>query len=253
MIECKDIKKNYGSLQALSVDYLSIDSGKVTVFAGPNGSGKSTLMKIILGLVRSDSGSIDFGENSPVIGFYPESVSLPENITAKRLANIIESVSIKNTAPSTLTKLEELMSMDSYMNKRIHKLSKGMHKKVGLLLAFAGNPSFVVLDEPFEGVDTIDRDKLMMFIRSKAREETAVVLSTHILDNIEQIADTVFFLKKGKIVCCYDTASTALKGNYHSETFDQFTEDTITELLSSGGKKTGIVNEIYRIIFRETA
>jgi ABC-2 type transport system ATP-binding protein len=250
MIECTDITKTYGNLTALSLDYINIKQGKVTVLAGPNGSGKSTFIKILLGLVNSESGSVNFNKDSFSIGYYPESVSLPENLTARRLKKLLESLS-KTAKSSPDSELGELMSMDSYMDKRIHKLSKGMHKKVGLMMAFTGNPDLVVLDEPFEGVDTIDRDKLMMYIKNKARKNTSVLLSTHILDNIDHIVDTVYFLKQGRVVCCYDIASNALSGNYHTANFDQFTDDSVAEIISTGGKRQGVVTEIYRIIFRE--
>jgi ABC-type multidrug transport system ATPase subunit len=252
MIEYKNLSKKYGNLQALNVDYLKIEQGSVSVFAGPNGSGKSTLMKIILGLVKSDSGLISNHADLTRIGYYPESVNLPENITASRLYSLLQSLSY-SSEDSTSSELAELMGMGTYLKKRLHKLSKGMHKKVGLMLAFTGNPGLVILDEPFEGVDTIDRDKLMTFIQVQSRQNTSVILSTHILDNIDSIADFVFFLKNGKVVCCYDVSSDELSGDYHKTLMNPATEEEIRNILSMDNKRPGKVNDIYRIIFGEQA
>lgn len=106
-----------------------------------------------------------------------------------------------------IQQLIDLFDMNSFLNKKIKGFSKGMQKKIGFLLAFAGSPGLVILDEPFEGIDTIDRDRLNAFINEYTSTDKSVILSSHILYDLDLITDQAVFLKNGKVMINYNPKS----------------------------------------------
>lgn len=202
MITVDKVTKKYGSSIALHEAMLSIERGTITCLIGPNGSGKSTLIKLLLGLIRPSSGIIEFKPDISGIGYMPEISNLP---TGYRGYDILKKFNLLtgNSNNDDASHLVELFEMDTFLNGKLKGFSKGMHKKIGLLLAFSGSPDIVILDEPLEGIDTIDRDKLAEFMVNYVEQGRSIILSSHILYDMDYFTDQALFLRKGKTIVNY--------------------------------------------------
>lgn len=188
---------------------------------GPNGSGKSTLIKILLGLVSPSSGSFDFPNGRPQIGYMPEVSELISSYSGNQIIDLMKrGLMGKVHVPDDLI---ELMDMKDYLDKKIKTYSKGMQKKLNLVLAFLNKPDLVILDEPFEGIDTLDRDRLSEFIKAYRDSGGSVILSTHILHELDPISDQAFFLKKGSLQLTFNPSKKSdylLSGDLNPEVSD---------------------------------
>ncbi len=189
---------------ALNDVSMTVESGNVFSILGPNGSGKTTLMRIILDLIRPTSGSVVFTGVSPQVGYMPELTSIPNEYSGKM---ILESISpFLGSGSHTKNPLIDLMDMGNHLTKKVKTYSKGMVKKLGLIIAFEHEPDLVILDEPFEAIDTIDRDRLNAFISDYTASGKTVILSSHILHDLDAITHQVSFLKKGSLLVSFSPA-----------------------------------------------
>lgn len=244
MIELKNITKKYGRVEALRPISWEIDRGTLSCLVGPNGSGKSTLIKIILGLNSPTSGTLTMSGNTNSMGYMPEVINFPDGSSAEFMLNAVKR--LNSSGAKIDDEIIDVMGMRDYMTKRVKKLSKGMQKKIGLLLAFANDPEFVVLDEPFEGIDTIDRDKLLAFLRKKIDSGKTIILSTHILHDLDNLTDDALFLKNGELVFRKVKSSdnwTLNKGLLPVELADD-----VEQYLAEQSVPT--ISDLYRIIYR---
>jgi ABC-type multidrug transport system ATPase subunit len=201
MIRASQISKSFDKTKALNNVSFEIQKGTVCCLVGPNGSGKSTLIKILLGLIKKHEGEITFTSDNLTIGYMPEVSGLPKGYNGTKMMSLIKP--ILNGNDEARDEILDLFGMHEYMSKDVTKFSKGMQKKIGLLIAFTKSPDIVVLDEPFEGIDTIDRDRLNGFIAKYVFGGKSVILSSHILHDLDVIADHAFFLKSGDLVVNY--------------------------------------------------
>lgn len=202
MIKVNNITKSYGAIKALEGVSLEITPGTISCLIGPNGSGKSTLIKLLLGLIRPDTGSIDINTDVKGIGYMPEIISLPNGYNGYDILNKFKSI-IGSDTNKEENQLIELFEMNQFLGGKIKGFSKGMQKKIGLLLAFFGNPDIVILDEPLEGIDTIDRDRLSDFMTNYTMKGRSIILSSHILYEMDSFTDQALFLRKGKTIINY--------------------------------------------------
>lgn len=202
MITVDKVTKKYGTSTALHEVSLSIDRGTITCLIGPNGSGKSTLIKLFLGLIRPSSGYIKLMPDINGIGYMPEISNLP---TGYRGYDILKKFNLLAGFSNNeeVIRLVELFEMDTFLSGKLKGFSKGMNKKIGLLLAFVGSPDIVILDEPLEGIDTIDRDKLAEFMVKYVEKGRSIILSSHILYDMDYFTDQALFLRKGKTIVNY--------------------------------------------------
>jgi ABC-type multidrug transport system ATPase subunit len=201
MLHLSGLEKRYGKNLALRDLSIDIEEGDVICLVGPNGSGKSTLLKIILGLINSDSGKISMDRDGLRFGYMSEVAKIPGNMTALRLLNSLKG--ILSGGEDISAKIIDLFDMKEYLAKPVKSYSKGMLKKLAFLLATLNSPDVLVLDEPFEGLDTIDRDKLNKFITQYAQGGKTVILSTHILYELDRVVTKAIFLKKGDLVVTF--------------------------------------------------
>ncbi len=206
MIKIHQITKEYYGLRAVDKVSLEITINTVTSFIGPNGSGKSTLIKLLLGSITPTSGNIKHDSNNLKVGYMPEFSGLPTGYTGLDIIKKHKYL-LRYSNDDHIQQLIDLFDMNSFLNKKIKGFSKGMQKKIGFLLAFAGSPGLVILDEPFEGIDTIDRDRLNAFINEYTSTDKSVILSSHILYDLDLITDQAVFLKNGKIMINYNPKS----------------------------------------------
>lgn len=198
MITINNLDKSFGKTNAVQNVSFTIPLGGILCLVGPNGSGKSTLLKLVLGLIKPDRGSISNHGKHPTFGYMPEIASIPGSMTPLRIVK-----SFKEILPGSedcSDEVIELFAMQEYYRKPVKSFSKGMHKKLAFLLAVLNSPDILVLDEPFEGLDTIDRDKLNQFLLNYAASGKTVLLSTHILYELDSLVSQALFIKKGHLL-----------------------------------------------------
>lgn len=204
MIEIKNIAKAFGKLQVLNGIDISLEKGKIYAFLGPNGSGKTTLIKSILGLTQPDKGEI-FIQNENIknnwryksrIGYMPQIASFPENLNMMELFRMTKD--IRKTA-SDEEKYIAYFDLEGSRDKKLKNLSGGTKQKVNAILAFMFNPDILIFDEPSVGLDPVAHLKLKDLMREERDNGKTILLTTHILSEVEELADEVIFLLDGKI------------------------------------------------------
>lgn len=203
VMECRGLSKNYGTVRALNEVNMTITGGKIVGLLGPNGSGKTTLIKIANGLLTPTSGEITICGN-PIgiqskkdVSYLPDRVSLPEWMKIKEALSFYGEFFSDFRAEKAADMLKSL-NLDE--NMRISALSKGNKEKVQLVLTMSREAKLYLLDEPLGGVDPATRDYILNTIISNYNSEAAVVISTHLISDVEKILDEVFFIKFGNVV-----------------------------------------------------
>ena len=244
MIITENLTKLYGKDAALDSVSLSISTGKLVCLVGPNGSGKSTLIKLVLGLISQTSGSIRIDGFEPIIGYMPEVSNLSKTFRGSDILKIMKKGLIGDT--NGTDELIDVMDMSGYLGKKVGQYSKGMQKKLSLLVAFCNNPNLVILDEPFEGIDTIDRDRLMNFISRFIEKGNTVLLSTHILHDLDTVCTQAIFLKKGVFQLQFNPKSEAEK------ILSLNLNDDVLKLFEVGARKSELptITDIYRKLYQ---
>ncbi len=203
ILECHNVTKRYGEKTALDYLSLSVESGRITGLLGPNGSGKTTLIKIISGILCANEGEVLAGgnkigiESKKIVSYLPErpyfSPGMKVSETIKFFSDFYEDFS-EDAAVDMLNTLN--ISPDA----KIRTLSKGNREKVQLILVMSRKARLYLLDEPMGGVDPAARDFILKTILANYNEEAGVIISTHLISDVEKVLDDVIFLKNGKMV-----------------------------------------------------
>lgn len=203
LLRCDGITKKYGPLIALNNIDLSTEGGRIIGLLGPNGSGKTTLIKLINGLLTPTSGSLTVCGGAPgvetkkVVAYLPDSNYLNSWMTVGQLVDMFcdfyEDFR-RDTAIEMLTRLGITTGV------RLKTLSKGNKEKVSLILVMSRSAKLYVLDEPIAGVDPATRDYIISTIIGNYNPEASVIISTHLISDIEQVLDEVIFINNGNIV-----------------------------------------------------
>ncbi len=203
LIKCENLSKEYFGTNALQNVNLEIQSGKIIGLLGPNGSGKTTLIKILNGLLVQSGGTVqiaghDIGVQSKQITSYlPDKTFLnPEN----KVKHCIDLYSDFYDNFSKSTAEQMFQSLNINLNDKIKKLSKGNREKVALVLVMSRKADLYLLDEPIAGVDPAARDFILRTILTNYNENASIIISTHLISDIEAILSDVIFLKEGKVV-----------------------------------------------------
>lgn len=204
MIEFKNIKKKFGQLEVLKGIDFEVPQGKVTAVLGPNGSGKTTLIKSLLGMVFPDSGSIHLdnyrlngkAEYRNNIGYLPQIARFPENLTASELLKMVSSVRASNNNAGELI---ERFKLDEYLDKKLQHLSGGTRQKINIVMALMFDADYLILDEPTTGLDPIALRILKQLIAEQKEAGKTILVTSHILNFVEEVADEVVFLLEGHI------------------------------------------------------
>lgn len=203
LLECKHLYKEFDNKQILKDINLKIPRGKIIGLLGKNGTGKSTLIKLINDLLTPTSGEILINGEKPgvkskeIISYLPERTYLDKEMTIKQVIKYFEEF-YKNFDTQKAIKLLKDLNLD--INKKISKMSKGMQEKLQLILVMSRNAELYVLDEPLGGVDPATRDYILDTILSNFSEGASVIISTHLISDIERILDEVIFIDNGEII-----------------------------------------------------
>jgi len=207
-VETRQITKLFGKQKALDEVSFSIKKGELVGFLGPNGAGKSTMMKIITGFLPPDSGEVIVNgqkvesKNPEIrknIGYLPEHNPLYTDLYVKEFLEITAGFyKLKNTK-QRVAEMVELTGLGDEQHKKIRALSKGYRQRVGLAQALIHDPSVLILDEPTTGLDPNQLEEIRHLIREISREKT-VMLSSHIMQEVEAVCNRVIIINKGRII-----------------------------------------------------
>ena len=203
LVECKHVTKKYGVKVALDDVNLTIEKGKIIGLLGPNGSGKTTLIKLLNDLLVPNSGEILIQGNHPgvetkkIISYLPERTYLNFNMKIKEVIQYFKDF-YEDFREEVAYEL--LKKLDINPDDKLKTLSKGMKEKVQLILVMSRKAQLYILDEPIGGVDPAARDYILDTILKNFNEEATIIISTHLISDIEKILDEVIFIKNGKIV-----------------------------------------------------
>ena len=203
LLECINVNKNYGNKKILKNINLTIEKGKIVGLLGKNGTGKSTLIKLINDLLTPTSGKIlvngkEVGvETKKVVSFLPERTYLDKSMTVDKVIEYFEDF-YDNFDSKKAKKLLKELDLDT--TQKLTKMSKGMQEKVQLVLVMSRKADLYILDEPLGGVDPATRDYILDTILSNVNKNSSVIISTHLISDVEKILDEVIFIDKGKII-----------------------------------------------------
>lgn len=203
LLEVRELKKKFGKKQALDSLSFSVPKGQIIGLLGPNGSGKTTLIKCINDLLKFDEGEI-FVDGKPMgipskidISYMPEKTYFNTSWTVKEALDYFEAF----YANFDRKRAEELIRNFHLDEKdELKSMSKGMQEKLQLALVMARKAKLYILDEPLGGIDPISRDEILNTILSNFDEKASMIISTHMISEIERILDRALFIKNGKII-----------------------------------------------------
>lgn len=202
LLICKNVNKNYGNKKVLKNINFSIPRGKIIGLLGKNGTGKTTLIKLINDLLTLDSGEILIDgkkigvESKKIISYLPERTYLDKSMTVNEVIDMFSEF-YDNFDSKKARKLLKDLKLD--VNSKLSKMSKGMQEKVQLVLVMSRKALLYILDEPLGGVDPATRDYILDTILTNFNEGASVIISTHLIADIERILDEVIFIDDGKI------------------------------------------------------
>lgn len=203
ILQCEQLTKSYGSNLALDHVDLTVEQGRIVGLLGPNGSGKTTLLKLANGLLQPGSGTITIAGKAPGVETKKIVSYLPERTYLSNWMNVVQLLDLfcdfyedfdRDRAEHMLTALEISPKL------RIKQMSKGTREKVQLILVMSRKADLYLLDEPIGGVDPATRDYILHTILNNYKRTATIVISTHLIADVENVLDDVIFINKGKIV-----------------------------------------------------
>lgn len=227
-LKLREVTKNYEEATAINNISFEIKSGKIVGLVGPNASGKTTLMKMIAGLVKPSSGEVLIYDKSPGIETKEIVAFLPDTNFLLKWMKVKDAIDFFVDFYRDFDKekaMEMIKKMELKLDDVVKALSKGMQERLHLALILSRSAKIYILDEPLGGIDPISRDMIIETIISNFNEESTMLISTHIIRDIEKLFDEVIFIKNGEIVL-------------HGET---------EELRMEKGKS---IDEFYREVFK---
>jgi ABC-2 type transport system ATP-binding protein len=257
VLSCESLEKRYGATVALGGVDLEVERGELLGLLGPNGAGKSTLTKIACGLVRATRGTAEV-EGAPAgsasaraaIGYLAELFRFPDWLSADELIALHQNLAGSDGGPTEREELLELVGLADARAVKAGAMSKGMQQRLGIAQALVGSPRLLMLDEPTSALDPVGRRVVRDLLRELRRRDVAVVLSSHLLSEVELVCDRVAILVGGQIVARGTPAELARPRGVEVETGDgvrSFPDATredvpriVAELVSSGQQIYGV-------------
>ena len=207
MIRIDNLNKAFGRHQVLKDVTLHFEAGKGIALIGPNGSGKTTLIKVLLGLVLADSGQVLLEGRSILgksgyrqqVGYMPQVSRFPENLSVKKLFQMMKALRADVQEKNYDLDLFGAFEIDQMGDKRLEILSGGMKQKVSAALAFLFDPKVLILDEPTAGLDPVSNELLKEKLKKTIEEGKLVLISSHILNDLDDIATDVAYMMDGEL------------------------------------------------------
>lgn len=209
VLDVRALTKRYGNLTALNKLNLTLPAGKIIGLLGPNGSGKTTLIKIIAGILTPTSGEVTVNgypigiESKKIVSYLPERTYFDESQTVEQVMAYFEDF-YDDFRPERAEEMFKRLSIDP--KRKIKTLSKGTKEKVQLVMVMSRTAKLYLLDEPIAGVDPAARDYILDTIISNYDSEATVLISTHLIQDIEKVLDEFVFIRNGEVVL-QDTAA----------------------------------------------
>ncbi len=205
MVVVDSLTKRFGRLEVLRGVSAEFRPGLVTAVVGPNASGKTTLLKCLLGLVRPDSGTVTV-DGRPVdgdpsvragVGYMPQEARFPDNLRVRELFELVQD--LRGERSPALDELVDLFGLREHLGKPLRTLSGGTRQKASAVLTFAFAPRVLVLDEPGAGLDPLASSRLKDLILAERERGATVLLTSHVMSELEELADEVLFLLDGTV------------------------------------------------------
>lgn len=231
MIQFNNLHKRFGALTVLDGLNLEIDKKGIFAILGPNGSGKTTLIKCLLGMVIPNKGSISINSKNVLgewkyrnnLNYLPQIANFPPNLTVLELLKMVKNLRPKAAQEQPLITLFEL---EPFLDKKLGNLSGGTKQKVNIVLTFMFNSDLIILDEPTTGLDPISLIRLKELIQQEKQNGKTILITTHIMSFVDEVADEIVFLLDGNI---YFKGTVA---NLKSQTNQENLEHAIANLIS---------------------
>ena len=207
-IELDNVCKSFGSVRAVDGLSMRVPQGCVYGFLGPNGAGKTTTLRMIMDIIRPDSGTIrlfDAPASTPArrrVGYMPEERGLYRKMTVAAVLHYFGSLK-GMTAGQLRQRISEWLGrvdLADYANKKVEELSRGMHQKLQFVVTVINDPDLVILDEPFSGLDPVNQDLLREIIGGMRHAGKTVLFSTHIMHEAEELCDFLVLINRGRVV-----------------------------------------------------
>ena len=206
VLELRDVSKRYGDFHAVQDVSFSLLPGMIYGFLGPNGAGKTTTIRMILDIIRPSSGTINIlGETTALkvrnrIGYLPEEKGLYKKMKAWSVIAYFATLKgmSRSAAKARAFELLKRYGLGDFANAKTEALSKGMGQKVQVLASIAHEPEFVILDEPFSGLDPVNQEVMETIIRDMARRGTTVLFSTHVMQHAERLCERILLIAGGR-------------------------------------------------------
>ena len=203
VLECKDLSKHYGNAPALNHVSLAVEPGRIVGLLGPNGSGKTTLIKLANGLLTPSEGEVLVCDMAPgkeshaSVSYLPERTCIPTWMSVKQLLDFYGDFYRDFNRKAA----EEMLThLNIRLTQRIKQMSKGTREKVQLIMVMSRAAKLYLLDEPIGGVDPATRDYILSTIISNYNPDASVVISTHLIADVEKVLDEVIFIDRGHLV-----------------------------------------------------
>ena len=200
------LRKTFGRLHVLQGVTLALEPGRVTALVGPNASGKSTLIKCILGLVRPDGGQVTVlgarvgadPHYRRMIGYMPQTASFPDNLTGHEVLELLADLRADETAEDGELR-ERLDLAEATLTQPVHTLSGGTRQKLNALVALRYQAPILILDEPTASLDPVASAALKDLVRARAGANAAVLLTSHVMAEVEELADDLVYFVEGRV------------------------------------------------------
>ncbi len=203
MLKCNNLVKKYMTVTAMQDISVEVEPGRIYALLGPNGSGKSTFMKTVAGLIKPTGGTIEFDgvplntESRKHIAYMPTESFFYDYMDCRDVGKFYKDF----YEDFSVERFEELMKeMGLSHNDKVRKMSSGMMAKMKLAVTLARDAKLLMLDEPLNGIDIIAREKIINTIITSAKEDNAIIISSHLVDELEKIVDYAIFIKDGVVV-----------------------------------------------------
>lgn len=231
ILTTKELGKNFKHKRVLDQINLNVPTGKIYCIMGPNGAGKSTLLKIISGIEKPTEGVITFKgkdwkrEDLKVIGSLIEEPGLFDNLTVEE--NIKLKLKLHRVENKNQEQILNTLGFGDHNHEKVKGFSTGMRQRLGIALAFMGNPDLVILDEPTNGLDTFGIHELRKLLMLEKKQGKTIIIASHMLSEIQKVADRIAILGDGKLL---------LEEDYEPET-------DLEELFISTLEKAGIKHD----------